>query len=103
MPAIEETDEYQNWTVACADVDFLADEHRPELTAAIVIMEKAQLALMRKMEETQEYQEWLYAFNAVDFTAAEHYPELLPKITRLMQAQDALQIKIDQMKGQINE
>ena len=51
MTDITETDEYQNWVEACADVDFLADERRPETTAALEIADNALKALQIKIKE----------------------------------------------------
>ena len=51
---ITETDEYQNWAAACADVDNFADETRPETAAALALEEFALKQLIEMMEEKQE-------------------------------------------------
>ena len=51
---LEESDEYQNWIAACQDVDFLADDRRPETAAAMAREEQARARLMDYMHKAQE-------------------------------------------------
>ena len=47
---LAETEVFQNWQAACADVDFLVDERRPETAAALAIEDYATAQLMNALE-----------------------------------------------------